>query len=422
VPTVVEARRFVASLGLAAMCAIAIALPLACGGEVPRYSLDGGFGPTDPAPIAMRGRLVVTNNGDDSLSVVDPTGAGPALRIPTGLQPIEPEGPHHLSAAPDGSAVYVNISYSVVGGGGGPHGAHGNGTMPGFVLKVGTSDGALISKVLVDNNPGDNELSPDGATLYVTHYDLPAWTKGVATGNIRDGDSMLIAVDTATMTKKWEAALCPAAHGLQLSRDGNALYATCAPDEIAVVDLTRSPVGVTRVALPGFSEGEGCLRCPYALGVAPDDSVWVASIGPSNGRDGQGGIDVYDPAMGAFDPARKLNTLGSALFPAFAPAATGAGYRAYIPEQQRNANDRMLIYDVPAGGAVAVEAAPITLDRASCENAHVIHVDAGAGTAQVVCEGDHIRPGSMVFVDLAAQSVSRTVQLGIFPDDIAVVP
>jgi len=420
--SIVDVRRFVAAGVIAA-----IGVMPACGGEVPRYSLDAGFGPTDPPAIPLRGRLVVTNNGDDSLSVVDPvTLARPALRVPVGLQAIEPEGPHHLSASPDGTALFVNISYSVVGGGGGPHGAHGNGTMPGFVLKLSTSNGALIAKTLVDRNPGDNELSPDGATLYVSHYDLPAWTKGVATGNIRDGDSNLIAIDTATMAVKWKVAMCPAAHGLRLSRDGNTLYATCAPDEIAVVDLTASPVGVRRVALPGFSEGEGCLRCPYAVSVAPDDSVWVASIGPSNGRDGQGGIDVYDPATGAFDPARKLNLLGRALFPAFVPTATstdaGSGYRAYIPEQQGAAGDFVRVYDIAGAGAAAVEAAPITLDRASCQNAHIIDIDAAHNEARVVCEGDHTRPGSMVFIDIAAQSVSSSMLLGVFPDDIAVVP
>jgi DNA-binding beta-propeller fold protein YncE len=414
---IVDVRRFVAAGVIVAIGA----LP-ACGGEIPRYSLDGGFGPSDPPAIPMRGRLVVSNNGDDSISVVDPDATETALRIPAGLEPIEPEGPHHLSASPDGTAVFVNISYSVVGGGGGPHGAHGNGTMPGFVLKLSTSDGTMMAKALVDRNPGDNELSPDGATLYVSHYDLPAWTKGVATGNIRDGDSSLIAIDTTTMAVKWKVAICPAAHGLRLSHDGNTLYSTCAPDEIAVVDLTTSPVGVRRVPLPGFSEGEGCLRCPYAVSVAPDDSVWVASIGPSNGRDGQGGIDVYDPATGDFDPARKLNTLGRALFPAFAPTATAGGYRAYVPEQQGAAGDFVRVYDIATGGAAAVEAAPITLARADCQNAHVIDIDAARNQARVVCEGDHTRPGSMVFIDIAAQSVSRSLQLGVFPDDIAVVP
>jgi len=416
----VDVRRIVASGVIAA-----IGVMPACGGEVPRYTLDAGFGPSDPSAIPMHGRLVVTNNGDDSLSVVDPgDSAAPALRVPVGLQPIEPEGPHHLSASPDGSALYVNISYSVVGGGGGPHGAHGNGTMPGFVLKLSTSDGAMIAKTLVDRNPGDNELSPDGATLYVSHYDLPKWTKGVATGNIREGDSSLIAIDTATMAVKWNVATCPAAHGLRLSRDGNTLYSTCAPDEIAVVDLTASPIGVRRVPLPGFSEGEGCLRCPYAVSVAPDDSVWVASLGPSSGRDGQGGIDVYDPATGAFDPARKLNMLGRALFPAFVVATTdaGGGYRAYVPEQQGAAGDFVRVYDVAAAGAAGVEAAPITLDRASCQNAHIIDIDAASNEARVVCEGDHARPGSMVFIDISAQSVTRSLPLGVFPDDIAVVP
>src|SRR6185369_12404144 len=130
-----------------AMAALALglgppALLLGCGREIPRYSLDAGFGAGDPPAISFAGRIVTTNNGDDSLSALDPLSAdAPPLRVPVGLSPVEPEGPHHVSAAPDGAFVYVNLSEAVLGGGSGPHGAHGNGTTPGFVLKLGTADG-----------------------------------------------------------------------------------------------------------------------------------------------------------------------------------------------------------------------------------------------------------------------------------------
>jgi DNA-binding beta-propeller fold protein YncE len=410
---------------------VALAFAVVTGGcrdEVPTYALDGGFSVDSPAANVLAGRIAVTNNGDDSLSTIDPAAVGPAVRVPMGLVPVEPEGPHHLSAAPDGSFVYVNISYMVVGGGSGPHGAHGNGTMPGFVLKASTSDAKVVAKAAVEANPGDSALSADGSRLYVTHYDLPAWVAGAVMGDLRRGDSKLVAIDTASMEVLWRLPICPAAHGLDISPDGRTLYAACGPDEIAVVDLSGAEPTARRVVLPGLAEGAGCTRCPYALAVAPDASVWVASLGPSSGVRGEGGIDVYDPARpaasagapsGAFDPARRINLQGRAMFPAF--VATPAGYRVYVPEQGP-AGDWLRVFDVDAGGGAPVPGGALALDRAVCQNAHVASIAPATSQVRVVCEGDHVGPGSLVIVDLESLSVQRSIPLGIFPDDIATVP
>ena len=65
----------------------------------------------DPAPIgSLAGKILTTNFGDDTLSVLDPALPGPARRLVVGFNPIELEGPHHIAADPTGKYVYVNLS------------------------------------------------------------------------------------------------------------------------------------------------------------------------------------------------------------------------------------------------------------------------------------------------------------------------
>ena len=136
----------------------------------------------------------------------------------------------------------------------------------------------------MDPNAGDSVLSPDGKTLYVTHYDIIKWAHAAHDMDLRKADSQLAAVDTETMVVRRRATLCPAAHGVRLLPDGSKLFATCGPDEIVVVDLADPAWPARRVPLPGLSEQIVCLRCPYALTVAPDGTVWVSSLGPTGGR------------------------------------------------------------------------------------------------------------------------------------------
>lgn len=434
----------------------ALALPAAigsggCGREIPAYALDRGFGPTDPMLPGMNGRIVTSNNGDDTLSIVDPDPAAttPAFSLPVGLVPIEPEGPHHIAAAPDGSAVYLNLSRTTLMGLG-PHGSHGTSARPGYVLKLDALDGRLLGRVSVDTNPGENALDAAGRTLYVTHYDLAAWTVGARAGDFRQGDSTVIAIDTESMSLRFRLPVCPAAHGARLSRDEKTLYVACAPDEIALVSLDSTPPAVRRVTLPGLSEGAGCVRCPYAVAVAPDDTVWVASLGRNSGVQGGGGVDVFDPKApalpagagqngadapaigaadlaaqstgetGAFNPTWRLDFIGAAMFPAFLPPDDDGTYRALVPEQGPG-GDHLHIYEV-APGTPPVLVESIAFARADCFNAHVADVSPDQANAYLICEGDHKRPGSLVVIDLASRTPIRVVTLGVFPDGMARVP
>lgn len=284
--------------------------------------------------------------------------------------------------------------------------------------KLDTATGREAGRVRVEANPGDSTISADGATLCVTHYWDIGWRRMKA-------DSNLAVVDTATMTIRQRRALCPAAHGVRLSADGQTLYASCAPDELAIVSLADPALPVRRVAVPGGAPGgTGCQRCPYAVSVAPDGTVWVSSLGPNNGTIGRGSVDLYDPALdgGRFDPTRQLVVGGSPIFVAFARLPDNpAGYLAYVPEQG-GTGDRLHVLRIDAAGVPPMRLDPIELPPAQCLNAHMLLISSSTGPAQVICEGDHVGPGSFLWLDLPGRQVLGVSSTGVFPDGLVLVP
>jgi YVTN family beta-propeller protein len=410
-----RARRCPAVLPLAVLLASAAA----CSEQIPKYEREAFA--TDPPPSGpFNGKLVVTNFGDDSLSVLDPETRDTLWRIPVGFVPVELEGPHHLSADPGGRFIYVNLSQAVPGSGSGPHGAHGTGVVPGFVLKIDARDGRLLGQVQVDRNPGDNLLSADGKTLYVTHYDLLAWLPAIQAGTPRKGDSRLAIVDTETMSVRRFVTLCPAAHGITLSPDGKTLFASCMPDQIAILDLTQPEAQARRVFLSGATERATCSGCPYALGTAPDGRIWAGLLGSGNNAR-NGFIGLYDGGNDSFDLVASLRFCGGALFPAFGQPEAGGAYTTYVPEQGP-CGDAVRIFQVSAPGAAPVETGRVELPSTDCRNAHSIHLYEQGRVGVVVCEGDHIRPGTVVWVDLVNRTVLKSTPVGVFPDDLELIP
>jgi DNA-binding beta-propeller fold protein YncE len=404
---------------LAALAALGLA---ACGsddtkGPLKVPELEDGPGPSWPAPAALPpvgpgGRLIITNNMDDTLSLLELDTAGPAdwkelARVPVGLNPVELEGPHHTAVSPQGGFYYVGISNYVPGSGSGPHGAHGAGTADGYCLKLDSTTNALVGSVRVDPNPGDVLLSKDGRTLYQTHFDLLKITSVANRGGTEaEMYSRLAIIDADTMTRKAMVPVCPAPHAVRLSPDERRAYIACWSDEVAIVDLVKPDHPVSRVKVAANAGTAVSPRHqPYALTVSPSTgAVWISSLESR-------ALQYLDPVTLTVDPQRTVWLAGPPMFGAF----TADGRTLYMPYQ---AADAIAIIDPEHPEAVPAE---IPLASSGCLNVHQVMLTPGERYALAVCEGDHVGPGTFHAVDLARRQVVKTVQVGIFPDSVALL-
>lgn len=173
--------------------------------------------------LGAEGAIVVTDGNDDTLSVVDVATRQRIYVAPVGLSPVEPEGPHHLVPSPDQRFLYVPISNFAPGSGSGPHGAHGTGSAPGYLLKVDATTMREVGRANMRANPGDILMTRDGSTVFVSHFNFAEAQKilaDVSAGPERIAmmDSYVGRVRTADMQSDF-IRICPTGHGLALSED-----------------------------------------------------------------------------------------------------------------------------------------------------------------------------------------------------------
>lgn len=380
-----------------------------------KYGVDQPWpAPTSLPPIGPAGRIVITNNLDDTLSLLDLDSMGSAdwgelARIPVGLNPVELEGPHHTAVSPDGSSYYVGISNYVPGSGSGPHGTHGAGTSDGYCLKLDSTTNRLIGSARVDPNPGDVIVSKDGRTLYQTHFDLLKIAEVAKRGGSQDEmNSRMAIVDAETMTRKAMVSVCPAPHAVRLSPDERRAFVACWSDEVAVVNLEQATPSVTPVKVASNAgTAVSPQHQPYALTVSPTTGgVWVSSLASRS-------VQYLDPGTLTMDPNRTVRLNGSPMFGDF----TADGRTLYMPYQ---GVDAIAIID-PALASPTYIPPEIPLAPSGCLNVHQVELTPDERYALVVCEGDHVGPGTFHVVDLAERQVVKTVQVGIFPDSVALV-
>jgi DNA-binding beta-propeller fold protein YncE len=366
-----------------------------------------------PEPASLpdlgAGRIVVTNNGDDTVSLfalerITAPDFGELARLPVGVIPVEPEGPHHAALDPAGEFYYIGISNLVPGGGSGPHGAHGTGTADGYILKYRASDHRLVASTRVDRNPGDLTISADGSTLFVTHFDLLKILEVTRrNGPESDMDARVAVVDASTMTLRRLVPVCPAPHGVRLSPDGRHLYIACYSDELAIVDVADPAYPVTRLPVaPNAGGPTSAIHEPYAVTVSPaSGDVWVSCLR-------SGDIHVYDPV--AQRMVRTVMTGGAPVFGAF----NRAGDLLYMPHQ---GDDRVSVIR-PSSGEILRR---FELRAAGCLNVHQVELTPNEEHALIVCEGNHTDPGSLLVAEASTGRVLRRVEVGVFPDYVGIL-
>ncbi len=381
-----------------------------CGGREVAFAPGEGAWPSPPAlPFAGVARVATADIADDTLGFVSLDVPTPkALGVePIGDNPVEIEAPHDLKVSPDGEYLYVVLSNYAPGSGTGPHGAHGLGTVPGSLIKLRARDLARVAEVELDRNAAELDLSSDGKTAYVTHYDLLRLERQQQLG-LPEGEAYatVAIVDTTTMAKPPLVTVCATPHDLGLSPDEKSLYVTCSnSDELAIVDLaTRA---VARVPVGPAPGPLGAPRYfPYALEVSPlDGTVWIACQRTAELR-------VYDPRTGAMDPAPRAAVAGVPMFGDFVD-----GGRTFVVPHQ--GDDKLSYLDVASGA----ETATLGLPAAACLNVRNLLVLDDGTTAYLTCEGDRVKtPGTVVVLDLAAHAALGWAPVGVDPNAIELLP
>ena len=365
-------------------------------------------------PAVGEGRVLVTNNLDDTVSVIDldallandPPESVVLGQVPVGFVPVEREGPHHVVADRNGEFYYLGLSNFVPGSGSGPHGQHGSGTAEGHIMKMRVSDNALVASVRIDRNPGDVRLTPDGTKLLASHFDLlrviEASQNGFDSGP--ELDSRLAIVDPVTMTRLAVVDACPAAHGIGITPDSAHAVMSCVSDEVAIVDLVDDTHPVTRITVldqPGTALLPTCF--PYAV-TMDGDTAWTSCF---NG----GALIAIDVAAKALD-GRTFQTLGGVgMF-----GEVRDGVMAVAHQDQDGVT--LLDPNDPSGPTLLSFR---LFSRDECLLPHVARFSEEGTELLVICEGDKSSPGAIVVLDAAApHDILARAPLGIFPDDIAI--
>jgi DNA-binding beta-propeller fold protein YncE len=359
-----------------------------------------------PRPAGAGPLALVTDNGSDTLSLVDLASMQTMARVPIGIHPIENDGPHHLAVDPAAGAVFTAFSYPPPAAAPGPHASHGTAQTYGTLVRLGLDDLRIRARAGTDLNPGDVKLTPDGKRVLVTHFDLTLAARATGPGGEDERRSTLLVFDAETLARVGGARVGMAAHGLTVSADGRKAFVACyGSDELAVVTLDDPAFPVTRVPVgPSPGSGSSLQYGPYGALLSPDGAtVYVHSL---ESRD----VRAFDVAAGAFDPARVAPVRGAAFFPALGPDAA----TLIVPVQSP---DGLVLLD---RATFAVRKAR-SFTRAECQRPHEA-ARTPDGRYVLVCEGDRTAPGALVEIDPESLDLLARTELGVYPDAIGFVP
>jgi DNA-binding beta-propeller fold protein YncE len=391
------------SLGVGSL-ALALCALVGCTPESPSTARW----PDRSEPIAGTPPLgYVTNNGEDTVSVVELSTLREVARRPVGFDPVDPEAPHHLALDPSHGWVWVGLSNVGLVSGGGLHGGHGGGLLPSYVQRLSLSDLVADSDVRVDPNLGDIVLTTD-ERIVTTHFDLATALDVASRGApVEEGYGALYVLDGASMHTLAHVALCTAPHGAAITRDGALAAVACYGDDaVAFVDLTVTPPAVlARVpAGPGPGTVSAPRYGPYAIAFSPDESFVLVGV-----LDGQA-VRRIEVATRTETTTAAVVLDGRAFFGSFDPA----GARYWVATQGRDSVTRI---DVATGALDGRHGFSAT----DCVSPHEAVYVASLDRVFVVCEGDHASPGALVAVDPDTLDVVGRLELGVYPDVLRVV-
>lgn len=363
----------------------------------------GAVIPTPPARAAY-----VTNNGSDSISVIDRDGDS-VVTVPVDVDPDEHEAPHHLAIDGATKSVFVALAFPPEPGKKtkkDPHATHGAAADVGKLARLDLDNLAARAMVDVDENPGDVILTHDRSRVLVTHFDMKRAMDVAAKGAASPATMFaeVVVLDAKSLKRVAARPICTAPHGIVTTRDDRTAFVACyGSDELAIVDLATDGLPTSRLPLGASPGVPGVPRYgPYSTTLSTDEKLVV--VADLEGQD----VRFYDRADKKFLSERAVNLGAKAFMPAFLDATT-----LLVPTQ---APDGLVRVDIEHGKVTGRGA----ITKAECALPHVVKV-AKDGRVYLVCEGDHVGPGSVVELDRDTLAIKKRWTVGVYPDGLELV-
>ncbi|HEY3494238.1 MAG TPA: beta-propeller fold lactonase family protein, partial [Polyangiaceae bacterium] len=345
------------------------------------------------------GRLLgyVANRFSDDVSVVDLDAMQELGRPSLGRDPVDTDGPRSITLDPERGLAYVVLSYPLESDG--PHVETRGDGRAGYVMVHSLSDLTPLGELRLERSPTDLSLSQDGTRLAVSHFDQVRARQ--VSDDIADRRAALALIEPAFGLADGTAAArfvraCVAPAGIVYDKDGARAYVACTgEDSLVVVDvvaaevLARVPAGALVANKPfGLSPDPGGRRLLLSNQVA--SSVVLFAIDD--------------------DPAPLATTF-----------VTGVPFGMEWLDETRfvvalQGPDATALVD-STSGAVVVQRA---YSQDECRNPSAPR-RVGESRLFLVCEGDHYTPGRLVELDPGSLAIRAGVELGIYPDRLAVL-
>ncbi len=367
-----------------------------------RVSITPGMRVTLPTARAA----YVTNNGSDSVSVIDRDGDA-VVSVPVDLDPEAHEAPHHLAIDAASRHVFVALAFPARDAkrrSGDPHASHGNGSALGKLVRLDLDTLAAREVRDVDENPGDVILTHDKQRVLVTHFDIKR-AMDVAARGLASPSTMfahLAVFDANTMRKLGSRPICVAPHGVTVTADDRIAYVACyGSDELAVVDLQSDGFATSRIPLGPTQGVPGVPRFgPYSATLSPDERVVL--LADLEGQD----LRVFDRESKRFIPEKAISLSAKAFMPAFVDNET-----ILVPMQAPDGVARVNL-------RIAKIERRVSFPAEQCTLPHAIRVSKDE-RAYVVCEGDHRNPGTVLQLDTNTLRILASWRVQVYPDGIA---
>ncbi len=358
--------------------------------------------PAPPVEIPLARAAYVTDNGSDTVSVIDLGGTAVVSRS-VDIDKDAHEAPHHLAISRKQNALFVALGFPPPPTKtNDPHASHGAAEVHGKLARLDLATLTVQKTVDVDENPGDVVVTHDETRVLVTHFDMKRAMTAAAAGGLPSTLFASLQVwDAAKLTKIAERPLCVAPHGMAITQDDKAALVACyGSDEVAWVDLTSPTLATTRVPVGPQPGVLGAPKYgPYSVTLSRDGRI--AAVANLEGAD----VRIFDVATKKMLP-EAIFTLGARAFmPDFLDDGT-----LLVPLQSPDGLARL---DLKRG---TIERR-VTFTKDVCGLPHVVR-RAKDGRVFLVCEGDHTAKGSVLAIDPVTLETRARYAVGVYPDGI----